>query len=44
MILIAFLGKNDVNCAKTSYFAIKTPFMHIKGFNALKALGNVQTH
>ena len=40
--LIAFLGKNDVECAKTCYFELETPFMHIIGFNVMKALGNVQ--
>ena len=42
--LNAFLSKNDVKCAKTCYFALKTRFMHIIGFNAMKALGNLQTH
>ena len=42
--LNAFFGTNDVKCAKTPYFALKTRFMHIIGFNAMKALGNVQTH
>ena len=43
LYLIAFLGKNDVECAKTCYFELKRPFMHIIGFNVMKALGNVQT-
>ena len=42
--LNAFFSKNDVKCAKTRYFALKTRSMHIIGFNALKALGYVQTH
>ena len=42
--LNAFFSKNDVKCAKTRYFALKTRFLHIFGFNAMKALGNVQTH
>ena len=44
MRLNAFFSKNDVKCAKTRYFALKMSFMHIIGFNAMKALGNVQTH
>ena len=40
----AFLSKNDVKCAKTSFFALKTRFEHITNFNATKALGNEQTH
>ena len=41
----AFLSKNDVKCAKTRPFELKTRFfLHIIGFNAVKALGNVQTH
>ena len=43
MRLNAFLRKNDVRCAKTRYFALKTRFMHFIGFNALEALGIVQT-
>ena len=39
-----FFSKNDVKCAKTRYFALKTRFSHIIGFNTMKALGNVQTH
>ena len=39
-----FFNKNDVKCSKTCYFALKTRFMHIVGFNAMKALGNLQTH
>ena len=42
--LNAFFSKNDVRCAKTRYFALKTRFMHTIGFNAMKALGTVQTH
>ena len=37
-------SKNDVKCAKTRYFALKTRFLHLIGFNAMKELGNVQTH
>ena len=44
MRLNAFFSKNDVRCAKTRYFALKTRFMHIIGFNAMKALEMVQTH
>ena len=40
----AFFCKNDVRCAKTRYFALKTRFMHNIGFNAVKALGMVQMH
>ena len=40
--LNAFFSKNDVRCAKTRYFALKTRFMHTIGFNAMKALGTVQ--
>ena len=39
----AFFSKNDVRCAKTRYFALKTRFMHTIGFNAMKALGMVQS-
>ena len=42
--LNAFFSKNDVRCAKTRYFALKTRFMHTIGFNAVKALGMVQMH
>ena len=42
--LNAFLSKNDDVCAKTRYFGLKTRFIHIIGFNAMKALGMVQTH
>ena len=42
--LNAFLGKNNVRCAKTRYFALKTRFMHTIGFNAMKALEMVQMH
>ena len=42
--LNAFFSKNDVRCAKTRYFALKTRFMHTIGFNAMKALGMVQKH
>ena len=44
MRLNAFSSKNDVKCAKARYFAPKTRFLHLIGFNAMKALGNVQTH
>ena len=44
MRLNPFFGKNDVRCPKTRYFALKTSFMHIIGFNAMKTLGMVQTH
>ena len=44
LLLNAFFSKNDVGCAKTRYFGLKTHFMHIIGFNAMKALGMVQTH
>ena len=37
-----YISKNDVRCAKTRYCALKTCFMHIIGFNAMKALGMVQ--
>ena len=43
MRLPEFFSKNDVKCAKTRYFALITRFMHIIGFNVMKALGNVQT-
>ena len=39
-----FLSKNVVKCAKTRYSALKTRFMHIIGFLAMKALRIVQTH
>ena len=42
--LNALFSKIDVRCAKTRYFALKTRFMHIIGFNAMKALGNLQLH
>ena len=42
--LNAFFSKNDVKYAKTGHFALKTRFLHIIGFNAMEALGNVQTH
>ena len=42
--LNAFSSKNDVKCAKTRYFALKMRFLHLIGFNAMKAMGNVQTH
>ena len=42
--LNAFFSKDDVRCAKTRYFALKTRFMHTIGFNAVKALGMVQMH
>ena len=47
MYLLAFkrvFQQNDVKCAKTRYFALKTRLMHIIGFNAIKTLANVQTH
>ena len=31
--------QNDVRCAKTRYFALKTRFKHTIDFNAMKALG-----
>ena len=37
-------GCDNVRCAKTRYFALKTRFMHTIGFNAMKALGMVQMH
>ena len=42
--LNAFFSKNDVKWAKTRYFAMKTQFLHIIGFNVMKTLGNEQTH
>ena len=44
--LNAFFSKNEVRCARARYFALKTQtrFMHIIGFNSMKALGMVQTH
>ena len=39
-----FFSKHDFRCAKTRYFALKTRFMHTISFNAMKALGVVQTH
>ena len=42
--LNAFFSKNDVRCAKTRYFSLKTRFMHTIGFNAMKVLGMVQMH
>ena len=44
LLLNAFFSKNDVRCAKTLYLALKMRFMHLIGFNAMKALGRVQTH
>ena len=44
MRLITFFSKNDVKCAKTRNFAIKTRFMRVTSFNTMKALGNEQTH
>ena len=41
MRLNAFFSKNDVKCAKTRYFSLKTRFMRTIGFNAMKALGIV---
>ena len=43
MRLNAFFSENYVKCAKTRYFALKTRFLHFIGFNAMKALGDVQT-
>ena len=42
--LNAFFSKNDVKSAESLYFVLKKRFMHIIGFDAMKALGNVQTH
>ena len=42
--LNAFSSKNEVRCAKTRYFALKTRFMHTIGLNAMKTLGMVQMH
>ena len=42
MLLNAFFSKNDVRCAKTRYFELKTRFMLTIGFKAMKALGMVQ--
>ena len=39
----ALFSKNVVKCAKTRCFALKTCFMHIIRFNAMKALGSVET-
>ena len=39
--LNAFFSKNDLSCAKTRYFALKTRFMHTIGFNVMKALVKV---
>ena len=36
-------NKNDFKCAEMRYFALTSRFLHISGFNAMKALGNVQT-
>ena len=44
MRLNASFSENGVECAKTRCFAIKTRFMHITSFNAMKVLGNEQTH
>ena len=41
---VFFFRENDVKFAKTRCFALKTRFMHIIGFTAMKTLGNVQTH
>ena len=43
MRLNAFFSGNYVKRAKTRYFALKPRLMHIIGFNAMKALGDVQT-
>ena len=40
MRLNAFFSKNDVRCAKTRYFALKTRFMHIIGFLRNESTGN----
>ena len=40
MRLNAFFSRKDVKCAKPRYFALKTRFLHITSFNAMKALGN----
>ena len=44
LCLNAFFSKNDVKGGKMRFFALKTRFWHIIGFNAMKALGNVQMH
>ena len=44
MRLNAFFSKNDVKRVNLRFSALKTRFMHIIGFIAMKALGNVQTH
>ena len=45
MLLNAFFfSKTDIKYAKARFFALKTRFLHTIGFNAMKALGNVQTH
>ena len=41
--LNAFRSKNDVKSAETRYFALTSRSMHFIGFNAMKALGNMQT-
>ena len=41
MRLNASFSKKDVKCAKTRYLALKTRFMHITNFNAMKGLENV---
>ena len=38
-----FLGNTTVNGLKTPYFVLKTRFMRTIAYNAMKALGNVQT-
>ena len=40
----ACFSKNDVKCDKLRYFALNTRFLHILGFNAMKALRKMQTH
>ena len=42
--LNALFSKTDVRCAKTRYSGLKSRFMLIIGFNAIKAMGNVQAH
>ena len=43
MRLNAVFNKNDFKFPKTRYFVLKTCFKYIIGFNAMKALGNLQT-
>ena len=44
LLLNVFFRKNDVKCTKTLFFALKMRFLPIISFNAMKALGNAQTH